>query len=400
MLLPVDDSFKMDATSLSNLLSAVSSGMEKARMGQAESGGTWGTQTNPKFNSSLIVTTNFDISSVIGSGRSFDAQMDTDAARSRLLEVPSHFIKKPGAVLPAQWRDHEAAILANHGWALDVFARHVVPRQRVIADELHATENEVFTSLKAQVAIADMGLLRFWAKYLACVYIAGRVLTLDAAILPWDANAILRAGKELVVMADEEAKVEKESLVEALWSVLQDDVRERYAINRSWMITTPEGLWPHWDDTSADLTRGRLRRWDDTVAGQQLVKGTPVPGFSRATLNTPYDWRVTMTKVVATNGDTVRYEREVVITLQTLDNIVASNAGRTIKCGDWSEVYNAFETEGTVIGVKRGSPKRYGNKGTERCRIPIDAVPGVKGRGLRCVKLTWPPLDPSEVEPA
>jgi hypothetical protein len=329
--------------------------MEKARMtGSSEAG--WTTEMGQKFNSSLIVTTNFDIGTIIGSGRSSDAQMLSDAGRSRLLEVSATAIKVPHDVTPADWRKHEGQVLDNYGHALDVFARYVSTRQRTISDELRDVEAQVHGGLMNKAPIAARGVLRFWAKYLACVYVAGRVLTVHQPILPWNMSAILKAGMGLVIESDEEASVDKENVVEAMWDMFLDDKDGRHSINFSYHRAVFGASWPAWD-SDAEVQRGRVRRWDDEAVGSQLIRGQAVPGATLVRLHTAFQWRVMLTRIVDATDNVLRFERDVIISMPELENLISYHSGRGLKVVDWVEAHDAFKINGAVVGVKPGRPK-------------------------------------------
>ena len=334
LLLAIDDTLKMDAATLSLFLNSVSAGKEKQRL--TESAGSWSTQANRPFYSSMIVTTNFDVGSVIGTGGQYDAQMNTDAARSRILEVPARRIVVPEDVSPADWHRHEALVMENFGHALEVFANHVVPRQRAIADELRQAEAIIRAQLRKAAPVAGRGALRFWAKYLACVHTTARVLTIDQPILPWSADNILRAGMALVVETDAEAEHDKQNLIEAMWDLFLNTRNDKYVINFSYR-------------TRMNAV-GARSKWDETAIGGQLIKGTPVPGTLSVTLQQPFNWRVILTRVTDLDGSTIRYERTVVVLPRMLEQLVNINSGRAIKASDWSEVYDAFHLNGAVHG--------------------------------------------------
>jgi len=400
LLLPVDDSFKMDAQALSLLLTSVSSGMEKARMSGSSDDG-WTAEMGAKFHSSMIVTTNYDIGTIIGSGRATDAQMLTDAARSRLLEVSASAIHVPDDVTQGQWRAAETLLLDNYGHALDVFSTYVATRQAAVGNELREAETLIHTELVDRAPIAAKGMLRFWAKYLACVKIAGLVLTKHQPILPWDVEAIIKAGINLVIEHDEEAADDKEDTLNQLWDIMIDDEDGRRYINFSYFVAAGGGSWPAWDDSEANQVRGRLRDWDDTAVGTQLIRGVAAPGATMVRLHTAFEWRVMLTRVVDGAGVTTHYEREVVTTLPSIESLINRFSGRSIKVTDWVELYDAFQMNGAVSGVKGHKPKRYAEPGRGGCRVPINQQQGTgSGERRRCIKLTFPPLRPDEVEPA
>jgi len=212
----------------------------------------------------------------------------------------------------------------------------------------------------------------------------------------------MRAGMRLVIEHDEEAAVDKQSLLDALWEILLDDRDGKVLINHSYMTATVVG-WPDWDDITPDSRklRVRMRDWDHEAVGQQLIRGQMTKGISHVRLHTPFDWRILLTRVTNLEGDTVRYDREVVITLASMNKLIGQHAGRALQASDWIEVHDALLINGAVAGVKSDKPKRYVTQGRGRCRTSINVQEGLPAQTApSCLALYFPPLKPSEVTPA
>lgn len=400
-MLPVDDTLKLDAEQLSLLLTSVSSGMERMRLTAGSNTGVFTAEWKRPFYSSLLATSNYSMESVIGTGGANAAQLQTDAALSRLLEIPAHVIKLAGSTRQ-DWLTAERLIAENHGHAAPLLASYLVKNQKkvsIMADKMRVMLEE---TLLHNTPLSEQGVARFWARFLTCIGLTGKILCDELGALPWDYRKILRTAVGFVTKHHEGVEETRRVIAETFWSLLTDNQDGRIRINYSYQWAENSKDWPAWDDfeRKAQQRRRYDTQWDTQAMGQLLLSNLNIsaPPTAVNLMNQPHRWRVILTSLKDADGRVLSIERQVLIPLNILQDLVDRNA-RLMRVSGWEELYYNLQMDGvSVKGVRPESPTSYG-RGIDQMRGNIDETKDGKGETRHAVRIVFPPLPGSVLQP-
>lgn len=196
MLIAADDSLTQNAEEFSMLLSLVTGGADKARMKWNPQEG--GSIDHAKgFQASLLLTSNYSSTEIIGHGHANSKQLQSQAARTRTLEVNVDQVKREKYTL-SEWHRAEDLISENYGHAADRFLRYVVSNQQLIRNALHKQSEWVQTHISKNVPDSQRGTIRFWTQYLALVNVTAYIVCHKLNLLPWNHLKIRDTGVMLV----------------------------------------------------------------------------------------------------------------------------------------------------------------------------------------------------------
>lgn len=381
MMLPVDDTIQQNAQAFSTLLTLVSGGAEKLRMRwDSQAGGSIPFQEG--FNASLILTSNYSSSSLIGTGTKYERQMVAEAARSRTLEIPTGLINVTQRT-EAEWRNALHIIAGNYGHAVAAFLQCVVTNQVVVRTKLEKAEQFFLDRLQVGIQPDKKALVRFWARWLAVSAVTARLVCNKLNLLPWSAEAIVEAGLELAKDATSKAHEADVDLVEAFWNSFRDESDSWTGVNRQhWQGSYPAG-W-NWIRDRA-LFRRTMVAWK---AGAPMQDGQPADTDRyRALLETIdlYDETVTPAKPMMR-------ERTVYIQLNELKNHVHALKGHALPVSDWADLYTRLLSVGCVVrGVLPGSPNNLDP--TNRCQMDLQERPTTAPQyRVNVVEIRLPPI--------
>jgi energy-coupling factor transporter ATP-binding protein EcfA2 len=402
-MLPVDDTLNLDAGQLTLLLSAVSSGMERMRL----TGGSGATQeaytanwTDP-FYSSLLITSNYSMDAIIGTGDMSTAQLQFDAARSRLLEVPADVIRL-SRVGADRWYEAEALIAQNYGHAVVAMAAYLSKNQKQITELANRMRVKVEKDLIAASPAEQQALARFWARYIACIGITAVILCERLNVLPWNAKAILTKAVEFVQGIHSSSSAHRSDVATALWDTLVDNQQGRLPINYSYykVAIPPTGGWPNWNEEGASAAQRRrfLTQWDTEAAGALLLSNLNIgaPPNVANVLGRPHCWRIVFTSVYGPDDKLLHIERHVDIPLPKLRSLIVQT--RDIPATSWEEVYYDLTLSGGMVrGVNPSNPSHWG-RGVDQLKSPIDMTRGSKGVVKSVVRIAFPPLPPDVLD--
>jgi energy-coupling factor transporter ATP-binding protein EcfA2 len=393
-MLPVDDTMKMDATQLSLLLTSVSSGMERMRLTTTGPGGSYIAEWAEPFHSSLLVTSNYSMESIIGTGGADTAQLQSDAAQSRLLEIPANLIQRTGTDAKL-WQEAEQLIADNYGHPVELMAAYLAVNQETIRRRAYEMRASIETALLSQTPLSEQGVARFWARYIACVGITGYILCDKLNVLPWSYKSIVSEAVKFVLGHHAAAEQERTEAYVALWDLLSNDMDGRLKINFSYLTSIHQDAddWPQWDDDAPRAAQKRRyhSKWDAFSTGSALVSNHS-SGPSVATLmQGSFRWRVILTVVNNTAGVPQYIERHAYIPLQTLMDLVDQHA-KTLRVSGWEELYYSLVLGGCPVkGVNPQRPTKVGRK-EEQVRTYIDATQKSRGELKTAVRIMFPPL--------
>lgn len=393
-MLPVDDTLNVDATQLSLLLASVSSGMERMRLTTGGFSGAYTADWAAPFYSSLLITSNYSVESVIGTGGADRQQLQSDAARSRILEIPAAKIKQIGTN-SGDWLLHEALIGENYGHAVDHLSKYLATNQRAVTQQANRMRAKLEQVLLSKTPRSVQGVARFWARYLACVGITGDILCNRLKILPWDSMEILKAGIAYVTGHHFSAEQDRFRTSNALWSTLTDNYEGRVRINYSYYTVTASPDWPAWDDMSPGAAQKRRFRmnWDTTAGGSVLMSALNIgpPPAAANVLAQKHKWRVIFTTVYDAEGNPLHIERQVLIDLHQLQSEVERHS-RNLRVSGWEELYYTLVASRVEVhGVNPERPSTWGRI-KEQVKARVDETPESKGEMTAVVRLTFPPL--------
>ena len=377
LMLNVDDSVSQRADLFSELLAMVTGGSDKSR-GTWDSKAGMGVSYTEGFNASLLLTSNFSTSAVIGTGGKGADQLDTEAARTRTLEIPAHLMDVKHST-DDQWARSKRLISKNHGHAAHAFFQYVVENQTAVHNMLYSKEHELRHSLGQFSHPDKLGQVRFWARWLAVSGVTAYIVLQKLNLLPWNHLSIMNTGIELAKDATHAAKADDESLIELFWNTLQaEDGRDVSTVNR---ITRemPVKRRAHWA-TASRTSRRAQSQWKLKTLQQSTDK-------------TPHTVLAEVIDIMESKHVAVERERTVYMQISVLRGWVKQHQGEALPVASWSDLYRRLRNAGCFInGVQENNPDR-GAHTQNTIQVDLNERSGsASHHRVRVVEIRLPPI--------